>query len=932
MSRQFNRDYLVSLPLPVAQLYSRAHNAGDARGRHDSAFYLFESLIKLSALAPICCYLSHRRSGGVRLSKLDDLLSNLSRPSLGHWIGLLRETTRYCHEAKVAAGTAPTRLGHLWEQLDCKHDDLSGLLKLYQRIKHGPDGQVSGDQRCSIFQVFDALVQYRNAVFGHGANRQTNFYRQDMEPLLFEAANDVLLPGVLDFLGPPESKLLVIESIHAIDLDAVEISLRELHGIQSQRVEPISVDRNEAAHLAPGIVVLMRPNDPEPFVLDPFLVYRKRGQSEELLFLNRKRSEQEVEYLSYSSGQIEKDKTKAQSLNRILNELRDEHTNTIESKQANVALIEKTVTLQAKDRVGLAVSARRRIGQYLLHEQIGVGGMGVVYKAEHVNLKRMVAIKVLPETKILSHQAVERFYREMEAIGKLDHPNIVRATDAGEFDGVHCLVMELVDGVDLSNVVRARGALEAADACEIIRQAAVGLQYIYDHGLVHRDIKPSNLLLTCDGKVKILDLGLARLGRGPESERQLTTSGIGMGTLDYMAPEQLANARDVDIRADIYSLGCTLYHLLSGGPPFAGEAYRDAVEKMVAHAQDPPPPFASTLPDALFAIVKRMMAKDPVNRFQTPAEVAEVLAQYCRGAATRHLVETETLKENFQHNEDASETVSKRRLKTEPVGDKRLRLMDRMKNGVSVQLVGVAVLLVGVFGVYELVMWSDVLFASRTERDEQNENGNEQPKTLVGDLGVVECWKWDDSKTQNTIAISDDGKLRIETGEESIILLGEIADRNYNFSIDFFQHDWDVIGIVFGFAGEHFETIEYHDLFSKKKLLRTSRHFAIIAGIPQEKLTTTVNETAGIELTRLEFDRSPVRTFELVVRDGKVVQLGFDGNRYPELTVVPDELKDKVPVRMPAPCKIGVVLSQPAVFSNMCVNGEQVRFQHGIKD
>src|SRR5205085_11414758 len=184
---------------------------------------------------------------------------------------------------------------------------------------------------------------------------------------------------------------------------------------------------------------------------------------------------------------------------------------------------------------------------------------GTVYKAEHTRLRRLVAIKLLSADRTQSPSAVARFDREMHAIGGLDHPNIVRALDAGEHEGKHFLVMEFVAGDDVSALLARLGPVPVADACEIVRQAALGLQHAHQAGLVHRDIKPGNLMLTPDGVVKVLDLGLALLSQPAETGRELTGSGQVMGTLDYMAPEQGDDMHGVDIRADVYSLGATLY-------------------------------------------------------------------------------------------------------------------------------------------------------------------------------------------------------------------------------------------------------------------------------------------------------------------------------------------------------------------------------------
>jgi serine/threonine protein kinase len=288
-------------------------------------------------------------------------------------------------------------------------------------------------------------------------------------------------------------------------------------------------------------------------------------------------------------------------------------------------------------------AALEQLGQYLLLEKLGQGGMGAVYKAFHNRLKRVVAIKKLPAERMNDTAAVARFHREMEAIGQLDHPHIIRATDAGEAEGHHFLVMEFVDGLDLARLVECCGPLAVADACALIHQAAVGLQYIHERRLVHRDIKPSNLMLNLAGQVKILDLGLARLYHGiGGGSGELTPTGQIMGTYDFMAPEQAMSSHQVGITADIYSLGCTLYKLLTGRPPFSGPEYDSMLKKIQAHAQAPPPPLRSIrsdVPAELEAVLAGMLAKEPSERFATPGEVAEALAPFAAGADLVRLID-----------------------------------------------------------------------------------------------------------------------------------------------------------------------------------------------------------------------------------------------------------------------------------------------------
>jgi hypothetical protein len=280
-----------------------------------------------------------------------------------------------------------------------------------------------------------------------------------------------------------------------------------------------------------------------------------------------------------------------------------------------------------------------RLGQYEILGKLGRGGMGAVFKARHTELGKVVALKVLPVER-RDEVGIARFKNEVRAIGKLDHPNIVVAHDAGESRGVHFLVMELVDGMDLARVVARHGRLPIPEACEAVRQAAVGLQHAYERGVVHRDVKPSNVMLARDGRVRLLDLGLAR-SFGEAAADRLTVQGTLLGTIDYLAPEQWDQPHAADTRADIYSLGCTLYHLLAGRPPFADGPYQSLPGKMRAHREVPPPPVGQFCPEApagLVAALGRMLAKNAADRFATPAEVAAALRPFTAGADPGRLI------------------------------------------------------------------------------------------------------------------------------------------------------------------------------------------------------------------------------------------------------------------------------------------------------
>ena len=269
-----------------------------------------------------------------------------------------------------------------------------------------------------------------------------------------------------------------------------------------------------------------------------------------------------------------------------------------------------------------------RIGPYAIKEQIGQGGMGAVYLAEHTTLSRKVALKVLtPGADSDTKLAVERFLREARAVAALDHPNIVRVHDVGQFGTTYYIVMELVEGDTLDKLVTKSGSIPCGKAVEYIAQAASGLQHAYEKGFIHRDIKPQNLILSKDGTVKILDMGLAR---SSEERDKLTANidiGAIVGTADYIAPEQAVNDPHVDIRADIYSLGATFYTLVTGRPPFGG----NTTQKLVQHQVKDAPSLTrldKTLPKELADVVSKMMAKKKEQRFRTPADVIAALTPW----------------------------------------------------------------------------------------------------------------------------------------------------------------------------------------------------------------------------------------------------------------------------------------------------------------
>jgi serine/threonine-protein kinase len=363
--------------------------------------------------------------------------------------------------------------------------------------------------------------------------------------------------------------------------------------------------------------------------------------------------------------------------------------------------------------------------RYRILKVLGSGGMGTVYLAEHRLMERTVALKVIGRDFLRNPTAVERFRLEVKAAGRLSHPNIVAAHDAEQAGDLHFLVMEYVDGTSLARVVEKKGPLPVVHACNYIRQAALGLQHAHEKSMVHRDIKPHNLMLSRKGQVKILDFGLARFARDQEQSEQpereatsrgsLTTVGTVLGTPDFIAPEQVSNSRQADIRSDIYSLGCTLYYLLSGKAPFPQGS---ALEKVLSHVEKTPPALSELRPglsSKLLDVVAKMMAKDPAERYQTPAEVAAALAGLAKPGAAIPLLPVAELMDAGPAQAppantppvDVATTIAE-----EPARPKRKKFRRKTRSQFEpARLIGPAVLLgvLGLMALAALMAWPYVM-------------------------------------------------------------------------------------------------------------------------------------------------------------------------------------------------------------------------------
>ena len=269
-----------------------------------------------------------------------------------------------------------------------------------------------------------------------------------------------------------------------------------------------------------------------------------------------------------------------------------------------------------------AVTEKPSLGSYSIVGELGRGGMGRVYKAVHKTLRQVRALKLLNKSESRHPKVVARFQREARIVAALDHPHIVKVFEFEQDPekGYYYIVMEYVDGGSVSRILKRQGRLPWQQATEIILQVALGLSEMHKHSLVHRDIKPSNILIDKMGTAKLADLGLAR-HEGEGADTQLTATGAVMGTIDYMAPEQIVDARQVDIRSDLYALGCTLFHMLAGRVPFPEVT---AYQKIQQQINDPIPevgPLAADVPFQLVMILNRLTEKDPNNRYQSPEEL-----------------------------------------------------------------------------------------------------------------------------------------------------------------------------------------------------------------------------------------------------------------------------------------------------------------------
>jgi hypothetical protein len=375
----------------------------------------------------------------------------------------------------------------------------------------------------------------------------------------------------------------------------------------------------------------------------------------------------------------------------------------------------------------------------------------------------------------------------------------VRATDCGDADGRPYLVMDFIEGMDLAQLVHAFGRLPTADAAELARQAALGLEHIHGAGVIHRDVKPSNLRVTPAGELKVLDLGLARLRGGDRSKHDLTDLGQLLGTVDYLAPEQAENPRRADVRSDLYSLGCTLYYLLTGAAPFDSPEYESALQKVTAHSRTPPPALRARRPDApegLAAVVHRLLAKDPARRYASADEVARLLVPHTAGCDLPALLKAAGEKVSLRSTTGTAgpdDVTDARTTEQAPAGFARNRTRRRQR------VLAIAAAVVALVGLGALGLWGMHMRDKSTPGPEELKPGEwhallEQPPTKLiwpHKPGLTRWTHYPESREVWTSCSTDTGLLRV----------GGVRQPAYKLRVNINQARWGGgVGVFFGYG------------------------------------------------------------------------------------------------------------------------------------
>ncbi|MBP9890338.1 MAG: protein kinase [Planctomycetes bacterium] len=694
---------IARLPLPLAQTLRRALNAKSPQEAHTAAYYFFECALKLSASAQIGVYVAL----GCESAQLNELIENITRASTGHWLAILREVSAYLAK-RPDKSLVP--LADVSERLTKKEPRPAAraFLDFVVKLTEKPDGRKS----LSCLDVFDNIVSYRNQELGHGAQRTRDFYAE-AAPLIVDAAVEAV--NALRPLG--ELQLAVARDVvdHKTSRAARLYQRLAGDGIQAP-VTGVQLVEDDKTILA-GRVVLA--GGITRVILHPLVVYevdeleRDRVGFVNLVSAKRvaagtqvlqrqkdgavKRSTtqitvKKVEYLDYDSGARIEGQDATEELADLLTRLRGTRV-TADSVDR---LASETPTDGATGKAALprGDGTGEYIGDFEILEELGRGGMGIVYKARQSSLGRIVALKVLPPALAGDPVAVTRFKREIAALGRCDHANVVKVLHAGQDGDRYFYAMEYVEGCDLFGVFGVmsqwmpqshgkfrEGHLLAAlsssmqlrktprttpqtqqeldpdfeplpDApkaapimpqfqdgqyyysliAKIMADATSGVGHLHEHGIIHRDIKPANIMLTGDGKrAIIMDLGLAAVA-GQKGLSVANSSARIVGTLRYMPPEQLQrHLLDITNKADIYSLGATLYELATLSPIFDGDSEARLIQQVLQEQPVPPRKANPSVPEDLATIITVATAKNPNERYPSADALARDLEAFARG-------------------------------------------------------------------------------------------------------------------------------------------------------------------------------------------------------------------------------------------------------------------------------------------------------------
>ncbi|MEZ4320487.1 MAG: protein kinase [Myxococcota bacterium] len=664
---------LHELPLPIAQLVRRALNAKSGLERHHNAFYLAEASLKLAATVRIGVWLEHCLEPGGRV---EQTLESLVMPSLGHWVGYLRTLDAALAE-RPDAGLLP--LSDLAGQLSQPRDLPAAVAfaELASAAEVAPSDAARRIKKGGTQAFFDTLVAYRNAVLGHGAQRATSFY-DELGSALLEAYTELLETDLL--LGGRQ--------LMQATPGETAIGWRLLTGLSglpalADDLPPLPPN----ARPVPGHVYIAGAG--ELVSLHPLAVFHEDALEREVVGLlnktvrrTKRTGEAEVEevrradYLDYASGEIIDGVDARGALTELLSRLRARAVTDDE-----VAAVEDASRVGDEEDVADVVSGGAAIGDFEILDELGRGGMGIVYRARQRTLGRIVALKVLPPSLAANPTAVKRFQQEIRALARSDHPNVVRILSSGVANDRHFFAMEFVDGADLASVtevlepMRSQGGLtdrSLADAAstsragdgrapltksrtqasvsgvrsgsgpryhrrlaELFADVARGLHHLHEVGIIHRDVKPQNLVLSADGtRLVLMDLGLALVSDRSEALTK-TAAGV-LGTLRYAPPEQLGPDRaGVDARADVYGLGATLYQMVTGRPPHDAETEGALVRQILDSDAPAPRRIDPLVPRDLDAILRVCLDRDRKRRYPTALALALDLERFAAGEPVR---------------------------------------------------------------------------------------------------------------------------------------------------------------------------------------------------------------------------------------------------------------------------------------------------------